>query len=179
MIIICINIGVNLRLDRDGGQAMDLETRLQQLIDRTDIMERKHAYLRAADACDPDRMVAGFLEDFTASYNPADRPIEGRQAIRAWYAARLSHVIASSHHVSNFEITFDDMNTAQLRCYLYSWQRFDDYPATADRHRFARYIDGWARRDGEWWQSSLVCLVAGEYCSDAVPRIGEYLGAGF
>jgi hypothetical protein len=153
---------------------MDRETRLQQLIDRTDIIELKHAYMRAADACDPDRMVANFAPDVTASYDPKGPLIEGREAVRAWYAARLTSVVASSHHVSNFEVSFDDPDTAQLRCYLYSWQRFDDYPVTADRHRFARYLDTWVRRDGKWWQSTLVLLVAGEFSSDAVPRIGEY-----
>ena len=153
---------------------MDTETRLLQLLDKSDIIDRKHAYLRAADACDPGRMVAGFTEDCTASYTPGDELIAGRDALRDWYANRLTHVVASSHHASNYEITFDDPDSATLRCYLYSWQRFDDHPATADRHRFARYVDKWVRRDGEWYQAALVCLVAGEYCSDAVPRIGEY-----
>ena len=153
---------------------MDLDVRLQQLVDRTDIIEAKHAFLRAADACDPDRMVAAFLEDVTISYDPAGEPTQGRQAARDWYAARLGHVVASSHHASNFEIHFDDADTALLCCYLYSWQRFDDYPATVDRHRWARYRDIWIRREGTWRQSSLTCLVAGEYCSDAPPRIGEY-----
>jgi hypothetical protein len=153
---------------------MDRDKRLQQLIDRTDIIERKHAYLRAADACDPARMVENFTADITASYTPGLPPTVGRDAVREWYATRLSHIVASSHHASNFELSFIDPDHVTLRCYLYSWQRFDDHPATADRHRFARYIDTWVRQDGEWMQRSLVCLVAGEYCSDAVPRLGEY-----
>jgi len=155
---------------------MDRETRLQQLIDRTDIIERKHAYLRAADACDPERMVEIFTDDVTASYHPAAPLIDGRDNLQAWYADRLKTVVASSHHVSNFEVTFDGADTAVLRCYLYSWQRFADHPATDDRHRFARYLDTWVRRDGQWWQSTLVLLVAGEFSSDAEQRIGEYLG---
>lgn len=156
---------------------MDREIKLQQLVDKADIIDRKHAYLRAADALEPDRMVENFVADgFTASYDPAGPPIEGREAIREWYANRLSTVVASSHHVSNIEITFEDPDTAKLRCYLSSWQRFADHPEIADRHRFARYLDIWVRVDGRWLQKSLVCLVAGEYCSDSVPRIGEYFG---
>jgi hypothetical protein len=151
--------------------------RLRELVDKADIVDRKHAYLRAADALEPDRMVADFVpEGFTASYDPAGEPILGREAIREWYAHRLGNVVASSHHASNIEITFDGPDSATLRCYLYSWQRFADHPETADRHRFARYIDTWVRVDGRWLQRSLTCLVAGEYCSDAVPRIGEYFG---
>lgn len=105
---------------RDRGNPMELDTRLQQLIDRTEIIEAKHAFLRAADACDADRMVAGFVEDLTASYDPAGEPIRGRDSLRDWYASRLGHVVASSHHASNFEVSFDDPDTARLRCYLYS-----------------------------------------------------------
>lgn len=154
---------------------MDREVRLQQLLDRADIIDRKHAYIRAADALDPDRMVEDFVIDgFSASYAPTEDPILGREAIREWYSSRLRMVVSSSHHLSNIEVTFEDPDTATLRCYLYSWQRFADHPATADRHRFARYVDTWVRGDNRWLQKSLVCLVAGEYCSDAVPRLGEY-----
>lgn len=154
---------------------MDQDTRIRQLLDKSDIIELKHAYLRAADACDPDRMVEHFTVDgFVASYTPDGDPVVGREAIREWYAQRLTTVVSSSHHASNFEITFTDPDTATLRCYLYSWQRFADHPATADRHRFARYVDTWVRIDDQWQQRTLTCLVAGEYCSDAVPRIGEY-----
>lgn len=156
---------------------MDREERIGQLLDKADIVDLKHAYLRAADACDPDRMVEHFtVDDFWASYVPGDEPIAGREAIRVWYAQRLGNVVSSSHHISNVEITLSDPDTATLRCYLYSWQRFADHPVTADRHRFARYVDTWVRLDGRWQQQTLTCLVAGEYCSDAVPRIGEHLG---
>lgn len=154
---------------------MDLDDRLRELVDTADVVARKHEYLRAADALDPDRMVEHFVvEGFTASYDPKGPSIEGREAIRDWYRQRLGSVVASSHHVSNVEVTFTDPDTAVLRCYLYSWQRFADHPATADRHRFARYLDTWVRGADGWEQQSLTCLVAGEYCSDAVPRIGEY-----
>lgn len=154
---------------------MDQDQRITQLLDKADIMDLKHAYLRAADACDPGRMVEHFTVDgFWASYVPGSDAVVGRDAIRDWYAQRLSSVVASSHHVSNVEITFNDPDTATLRCYLYSWQRFADHPETSDRHRFARYVDTWVRLDDRWQQRTLTCLVAGEYCSDATPRIGEY-----
>jgi hypothetical protein len=148
---------------------------LRRLLDKQELMERKHAYLRAADSCQPDRMVADFTDDIEVSYTPDEPPMTGRDAVRAWYRARLSTVVASSHHVSNFEFRFTGPDTATVHCYLYSWQRFAGHPVTADRHRFARYTDGWVRQDGHWRQSSLVCRVAGEYCNDAVPRIGEHI----
>jgi hypothetical protein len=102
--------------------------------------------------------------------------IDGRQALRDWYARRLGSVVASSHHLSNFEVSFTDPDTAVVRCYLYSWQRFQAFPDEADRHRWGRYLDTWVRTSDGWFQSSLTYLVAGELSSDAVLRIGEYLG---
>jgi ketosteroid isomerase-like protein len=154
---------------------MDRETRLQQLIDKDDITARKFAYARAADASDPDRMVEQMTEDCVASYQ-RDVRLEGRAAIRAWYAGIVGRTVSSSHHLSNVEVTFDGPDTATLRCYLLSWQRFDDHPATEDRLRYARYVDTWVRRDDAWWMSSLTCLPAGEFGSGGNLRFGEYLG---
>jgi hypothetical protein len=85
-------------------------------------------------------------------------------------------VVASSHHLSNLEVTFPDRDTARLRAYLYSWQRYAGYPEVADRHRWAGYVDTWVRTPAGWFQSSLTYLVAGELASDPVLRVGEYLG---
>ncbi|SOD71792.1 SnoaL-like protein [Jatrophihabitans sp. GAS493] len=154
---------------------MELDAQLRQLLDRSEIIDRKHAYIRAADACDAERMVARFTEDCRISYTPDGPPLLGRETLREWYSTRLTSVVASSHHVSNFEFVFSDADTATMYCYLYSWQRFAQYPAVADRHRYARYIDTWVRHHDGWWQVSLTCLVAGEFSSDRPLRIGEYL----
>jgi ketosteroid isomerase-like protein len=153
---------------------MEWSDRLRQVLDRTDIIELKHAYARAADAGDADRMVQRFIEDCTAEYEPGAPVIEGRQALRDWYAYRLGNVVASSHHLSNFEVAFPDPDTALVRCYLYSWQRLRGFPATADRHRWGRYVDTWVRTEQGWFQSSLTYLLAGELSGDPVPRVGEY-----
>lgn len=151
------------------------ETRIQQLLDRTEISELKYAYARAADDLAPDRMVKRFLPECTATYVIGESPIVGRDALRDWYARRLGTVVSSSHHVSNVEVSFVDADTAQLRAYLYSWQRFAEFPARGDRHCWARYLDTWVRTSDGWFQSSLVYLLAGEVTSDAPPRVGEHL----
>src|SRR5438105_13262750 len=101
---------------------------LQRLVDRADIVEAKCAYARAADALDADRMVALFVEDCVADYEPGASQIVGRTVLRDWYAGRVGVVTSGSHHVSNFEVTFVDDDTAELRCYVYSWQRLSGYP---------------------------------------------------
>jgi hypothetical protein len=149
---------------------------VRQLIDRTEIIERKHAYCRHADRLDPDAMVTLFADDCVARYRPVGEPIAGKQALRDFYATALSTVIASSHHVSNFEVWFPQADRAVLRCYLYSWQRFGDFPAEPDRHRWARYEDTWVRTDNVWLQASLSYLVAGEAGGGDNLRVGEYVG---
>jgi hypothetical protein len=148
---------------------------MQTLLDRTAIIELKNAYARHADAMDPDRMVSRFIETCTASYHPDDELIVGREALRDWYARRLGPVVASSHHLSNFEVDFVTPDHARLRCYLYSWQRLDGFPHEHDRHRWARYEDAWIRTADGWFQASLTYRVAGELSSGDVLRVGEYL----
>ena len=87
-------------------------------------------------------------------------------------------VVSSSHHVSNIEIDFDGPDDADLRCHLYSWQRFIGYPGVRDRHRWARYVEKWVRTPSGWRQVELVYRVAGELSADDVPRIGEHLQPG-
>ena len=154
---------------------MELAERLQELLDRREIVDLKYAYARHADVLDPELMVSRFVEDCTASYHPAEPDIVGRDALRDWYAMRLGAVVSSSHHVSNLEVRFVDADHAELSCYLYSWQRYSSFPDEADRQRWGRYEDTWVRTDQGWFQSSLTCRVAGELSSDAVPRVGEYL----
>jgi len=151
---------------------------LQRLVDRTDIVERKCAFARAADARDADRMIAFFTPDCVATYLPGT-PALGRSELYAWYSGMLGPVVASSHHLSNFEVDFAGDDTATLRCYLYSWQRYAGYPGTPDKHRWGRYRDTWVRTANGWLQSSLELFVAGEQTEEAVDRTGEYLAAGF
>ena len=152
---------------------------VQRLMDHAEIIERKCSFARAADAGDAEAMVAFFTPGVTASYDPGAPAMEGRDVVHSWYADRLEGVLASSHHLSNFEIAFPHRDTAELRCYLYSWQRFEGHPERPDRHRWARYLDSWVRTDQGWLQSSLTCLGAGETPATAPERVGEYRRAGY
>jgi ketosteroid isomerase-like protein len=151
---------------------------LQRLVDRTDIIEAKCAYARACDAVDADRMVALFVEDCVADYEPGAPQIVGRTALRDWYAGRVGAVASGSHHVSNFEATFLDDDTVELRSYVYSWQRLVGHPEVSDRHRWGRYLDRWVRTPDGWRQASLVYRLAGEL-ADGSGRVGEYFELGF
>jgi hypothetical protein len=148
--------------------------RVTQLLDRDEIISHKLAFARAADDGDLDRMLARFTADCTATYHVGHIALSGRENLRRWYAERIVAVVASSHHLSNFEVRFPDEDTAELRCYLYSWQRFAGFPDRADRHCWARYLDSWVRRPDGWYQSTLILLMAEELPPADPPRTGEY-----
>lgn len=157
---------------------MGHEQDLARLLDRESVVARKLRFARAADAGDAEAMVACFAPDAVAAYDP-DHLMVGREAIRDWYARSLGPVVASSHQLTNFEVDVTSPDEAVLRCYLYSWQRFDPSTGREDRHRWARYVDTWRRDPGGWVLTSLRLLAAGE--SPAVPgdRVGEYRTAGY
>jgi hypothetical protein len=154
---------------------MSIEERLRRMEDRVAIEQRKFEYCRHADALDPAQMVSIFTEDCTASYGPRIPTISGRAALQDFYASALSTVRSSSHHVSNIEITFGGHDIADLRCYLYSWQRFIDHPEQKDRHRWARYIEKWIRTPSGWRQRDLTYLIAGEVATGDDLRVREHL----
>jgi hypothetical protein len=66
-----------------------------------------------------------------------------------------------------------------LRCYLYSWQRFNPEAGRVDRHRWARYRDTWSRGPQGWALTSLRLITAGESPTMPGDRVGEYRTAGF
>jgi hypothetical protein len=143
--------------------------------DRLEIEQRKFEYCRFADGLDATRMAGIFTEDCTASYGPSVPAISGRAALQDFYAAALSTVVSSSHHISNIEITFAGPDAADLRCHLYSWQRFVGHPERPDRHRWARYVEKWVRTPSGWRQRHLTYLVAGEVAGVDDIRVGEHL----
>jgi ketosteroid isomerase-like protein len=158
--------------------AVGHEQDLVRLVEREAVIARKLGFARAADAGDADAMVACFATDAVAVYDP-EHPVVGREAIRDWYAQSLGPVVASSHQLTNFEVEVTSGDEAVLRCYLYSWQRFDPSTGRGDRHRWARYLDTWRRESGGWVLTSLRLLAAGETPAVSGDRVGEYRTAGY
>ena len=149
---------------------------LQQIADRLAIEDLKYRYCRLADNGDASGMAAVFTDDCRVNFRP-DGSLERRTRaeVLEFYRAALAPVTSSSHHVSNFEICFDDADTARTTCALYSWQRFQGYPDVPDRHRWARYEDTFVRTPDGWRQSELLYLVIGEYTGEGA-RGGELAG---
>ena len=98
---------------RDRGQAhrqltMDSTDALRELADRQAIADLIHAYCFHFDNNEPDAVAALFTEDATVDYGPEAATIVGSAAIATTIAVGLERTFAAtSHHVSNIQITFD------------------------------------------------------------------------
>lgn len=122
---------------------------LRELVDRQQIADLVHAYCFHFDNNEPEAVAALFTEDATIDYGPEATPIVGRDAIAPTIAIGLTKIFAAtSHHVSNIQITFDGPNAAASATYLYAWHRYrdgspDGYLWGRYHHRFRRTNDGW------------------------------------
>jgi len=66
---------------------------------------------------------------------------------------------ATSHHVSNIEITFAGEDEARSVSYLYAWHAYVD--GSPDGELWGRYVHRFRREDGRWLISELVLQAAG------------------
>jgi ketosteroid isomerase-like protein len=122
---------------------------VRELVDRAAIEGLIHAYCRHFDQNEPERVAALFTEDATVDYGPEFPDIVGASSIAAAVAVGLEQTFAAtSHHVSNIEIAFDDSDRATGSTYLYAWHRYRDGSPDGElwgryQHRFERTPDGW------------------------------------
>jgi ketosteroid isomerase-like protein len=128
---------------------MDLAAAVSDLLDRQAITDLIHAYCYHFDRNEPEQVAALFSEDATVDYGPEAPTIVGGAAIAPTISGALERIFAAtSHHVSNIQITLDDADHAHAVSYLYAWHRYVDGSPDGElwgvyRHRFARTPDGW------------------------------------
>ena len=135
---------------------------LQQLLDRQEITDVIHAYCRNVDLVNPAAIAALFTDDCTVDYGPGlGTPTSGARELEERLGRGLPRFAATSHHVSNIEITFSgDGASATTITYLYAWHRHPgDEP---DAHLWARYHDQFVRTADGWRIRERVLKVAGQ-----------------
>ena len=160
-----------------GREDSDLAAVMRELKDRVDILETLYAYCRHADNLDGGAMADLFVEDSVSQFIPGDDYVlRGREALRRFLCGALAVTVSGSHHIANPELTFETPDRVVLNCYMYSWQRFNGFPVTADCHRWGRYENRFVRTPQGWRMDRLRLVSAGEYGG---PRIGEQLGRPF
>jgi len=72
---------------------------------------------------------------------------------------RLWTFAATSHHVSNIQITFEGADQARSVTYLYAWHRYVD--GSPDGELWGRYRHRFTRTDPGWRISELLLQAAG------------------
>ena len=128
---------------------MDLAASLSELLDRQAITDLIHAYCYHFDRNEPEAVAALFTADATIDYGPESATIVGAAAIAPTISVGLERIFAAtSHHVSNIQITFEGPDVARSVSYLYAWHRYVDGSPDGElwgcyRHRFERTADGW------------------------------------
>jgi len=162
-----------------GTLTSDLVATVRRLQDRVDILETMSAYCRHADMLDGDSMADLFVEDCGANFIPAggeETMLRGQAALRGFLNMALGGTVSGSHHIANEELVFETPDRVVLHAYMYSWQRFQGFPQTADCHRWGRYENRFVRTAAGWRMDRLRLHSAGEYGG---ARIGEQLGRSF
>ena len=139
---------------------------LRELRDRREIEELIHAYCRHFDQNEPELVAALFTEEAVVDYGPGFPNIVGAASIAGSIAVGLEQTFeATSHHVSNIQITFDGPDRATGLTYLYAWHRYRD--GSPDGELWGRYHHRFKRTPGGWRIAELVLTAAGSGTSTA------------
>jgi hypothetical protein len=138
-----------------------MEQALRRLIDRQEIADLIHDYCIHVDRYEPEKVAALFTEDCITDYGAAfGGAVVGRRRVERGCGYTLAGWQATSHHVSNIRLWFDDADHAHGLTYLHAWHRVDDETPTFQV--FARYNDRFVRTDEGWRFSERRVTAAGQ-----------------
>ncbi len=145
-----------------------LPAELQRLVDRQAIVDVIHAYCRNVDLVRADEVAALFTDDCVVDYGPGlGAPTHGAATLGERLGAGLPRFAATSHHVSNIEVWFDESgDSARTITYLYAWHRYPGFPDVPDAHLWSQYHDRFVRTDAGWKIAERTLKVAGQEAFD-------------
>lgn len=122
------------------------EARLQQLLDKQEIAELSHNYMRALDRLDRDLMLSVFHPDSTTDYGF----FKGSGPDFVDYAQNaLKDHISNQHMIGQILIDLEG-DTAFGEVYYQAFHRFLLDGLETDLFVAGRYVDRYERRDGTW-----------------------------
>ena len=122
-----------------------MEKAIQELLDRQAIQQLMVRYADRIDANDPEGAAACFAEDGIGKYWGTFR---GRKEIAEILRVILSMFSATSHHLSNTQITLDG-DQATAMSYVYAFHRMAD--TNEPLHYWGRWVDRLKRIDERWF----------------------------
>lgn len=127
-----------------------------QTADRLAIMDKIYRYCRSVDRLDIEVGYSVFHEDATADFG-ASYVGTGRGWID-WCCKEHLNFLHHSHQVTNIIIELDG-EKAGSESYVFATLRRQDGDKVIQHEFWARYIDQWSKRDGEWGIDSRYCIV--------------------
>ena len=135
------------------------EDKVQQLVDRQEIIDQMHWYTGWVDLNRVDKQVEVFAEDGRLTFYGDDHWIEGRENIQQALIPSVSKYAATHHYISNIVITFEALDVATAISYVQAWHRPADGGDDYTLH--AQYHDKWIKISGIWKLSERRLKTAG------------------
>jgi 3-phenylpropionate/cinnamic acid dioxygenase small subunit len=128
---------------------IDVDIAIRELTDRAAITEVLHTYARLVDERDLNGVAAVFTDDCLAEYGVRETDtLRSSAAVADWLTRQLADGTATSHHISNVQISFPEADHAETTSYVYAWH---GAPGTAaDPTVLARYVDSFERTPTGW-----------------------------
>jgi hypothetical protein len=125
------------------------DQRLQELLDKQEIVEQIYNYGRSMDRLDHELGKAVFHPEAVADYGEQMYQGTGWGFVDMALSAHLGY-LAHSHQFSNILVQVDG-DTATSQTYGdVTLRRRDADGVLHDSRNLGRYVDRWARRDGVW-----------------------------
>jgi 3-phenylpropionate/cinnamic acid dioxygenase small subunit len=128
---------------------IDVDIAVRELTDRAAITEVLHSYARLVDERNFAAAAGVFTDNCLAEYGVRETEIlHSSAAVADWLTDQLLDGTATSHHISNVQISFPDADHAETTSYLYAWHR--PQGAAVDPVILARYVDSFERTPTGW-----------------------------
>jgi 3-phenylpropionate/cinnamic acid dioxygenase small subunit len=127
----------------------DVDVAVRELTDRAAIADVLHTYARLVDERDFAAVAGVFTDDCLAEYGVRDTDtLHSSAAVVDWLTQQLLDGTATSHHISNVQISFPNPDHAETTSYVYAWHGIPG--AEVAPVVLARYVDSFERTPTGW-----------------------------
>jgi ketosteroid isomerase-like protein len=157
--------------------AQSATARLQELLDRQDILDCIHRYCRAVDRFDREMLLSVYHPDATDDHGVF---VGGREEFVDWAFGYHSMYQNLTHHIVTNHCCELAGDTAHTETYwLFSGTNKDPQTGAAQPPsiHFGRYIDRFERRSGRWAIAARACIIEWHAALADLPMPAELLAA--
>lgn len=127
---------------------MEMEKKLQELLDKEQIREKLQLYSRMCDRMDIDTAAIIFADDAVCEYGPYFTG-NGKE-LAVWMNASHQGFTATSHQMGNMLINVDGDKATSETGHIGITYNDDDPDEVFANFSFSRYLDKWEKHNGDW-----------------------------